>query len=892
MIGKTISHYKIIEKLGGGGMGVVYKAQDLKLDRYVALKFLPSMFSSDEEAKKRFVIEAQAASSLQHHCICNIHDIEETEDNQIFICMDFYDGETLKEKIERGPIKLDEAVDITIQIAKGLHKAHEQGIIHRDIKPANIFINKEGEVKILDFGLAKLPEKNVMTSAGTTLGTVAYMSPEQTCGEELDKRSDIWSLGVVIYEMLTGQRPFRGEYEQSTIYLILSEDPEPIQKFLPDLPEKYIILLNRSLQKNPKNRYQDVSEMVDDLMGLKKHRTNKLALAFIKTHKLFIVIFIAALVLLLYSTGLFSSYFNNNKKFTNEVVVKISGAEKWNYNRISPSAVEYLIIDDLLQSSNLISMDDSQYRNIYLGENSYPYFRLDGKLMKTNVGFELGLVFKKNNESLKDTTISFNEPVTLLNRDLHPIVNEVYKFIGINQCKRSLFTKDWDAFVNFYKGEMAWNHLDKNLASHYFGNALNIDSGFALAKLRLADVYYFEENKNKSKRMLKEIIPQLTFLSQVDSLKAEALTQKINGNQRKVININSMIVEMLPGRKEALYDLAEAYFSVGDIENAIEQYNKALKLDKNYTLALNHRGYCYSHLGDHQKALQDFRRYVELDSSANSFDSWGDGLMAAGKLDSAEKIKEVAIHKSPKTEYFYSSLAYVQINQGEYEEALLNINKYIELSSTDEQLSIGYFLKALNYYFQKNIDSSYYYSKLSIRTYDASELSSRNHQAHWLIGLVSYNVKDFKQIRNEIKLMNDLINRYRINNTNYHKILKFKLSLDFLLALSTNDMEKVDSVFNEFDFSIKYKVKDWSSPFDLAFFNTLFGNFLNQKGKHLLAEERYNKALDYNPNYSYAIYGLLKVSRDLNKSREINKYKSTFNKLWKKSDLIARRIYN
>ena len=265
--------------------------------------------------------------------------------------------------------------------------------------------------------------------------------------------------------------------------------------------------------------------------------------------------------------------------------------------------------------------------------------------------------------------------------------------------------------------------------------------------------------------------------------------------------------------------------------------------------------------------------------------------MSAGKLDSAEKIKEIAIHKSPKTEYFYSALAYIQINQGEFEKAQMSINKYIELSSTDEHLSIGYFLKALIYFFQKNNDSSYYFSKLSIRTYDAPDLS-RNNKAHWLLGLVSYNAKEYRQTRNEIKQMNELINKYRINNTNYHEVLKFKLSLDFLLALSANDMEEVNSVFNEFDFSIKYKVKDWSSPFDLAFFNTLFGDYLNQKAKYLLAQERYDKALDYNPNYPYAIYGLLKVARHLNKEREINKYVDAFNKLWTKSDLIARRLYN
>jgi serine/threonine protein kinase len=179
MIGKTISHYKIIEKLGGGGMGVVYKAEDTKLNRTVALKFLPTAFSLDDEIKQRFIIEAQAASSFDHPNICTIHEISETDDGQLFIAMAYYDGETLKKKIEKGPLNLEEAIDITIQTAEGLCKAHEKDIIHRDIKPANLFITNDWITKILDFGLVKVTGQTQLTQMGSTVGTVSYMSPEQ-----------------------------------------------------------------------------------------------------------------------------------------------------------------------------------------------------------------------------------------------------------------------------------------------------------------------------------------------------------------------------------------------------------------------------------------------------------------------------------------------------------------------------------------------------------------------------------------------------------------------------------------------------------------------------------------------------------------------------------------
>jgi serine/threonine protein kinase len=199
MTGKNVLHYKILEKLGAGGMGVVFKAKDLRLDRIVALKFLPPSYSFDEDIKKRFVHEAKAVSKLQHNNICTIHEINETEDGQLFICIDYYEGESLKERLRRGELELNEALDITLQVCEGLKKAHEKNIIHRDIKPANIFITKDGIVKILDFGLAKMKDQSHLTKFESTIGTTAYMSPEQAKGDEVDQRTDIWSLGVVFF---------------------------------------------------------------------------------------------------------------------------------------------------------------------------------------------------------------------------------------------------------------------------------------------------------------------------------------------------------------------------------------------------------------------------------------------------------------------------------------------------------------------------------------------------------------------------------------------------------------------------------------------------------------------------------------------------------------------
>ena len=274
MIGKTISHYRIVEKLGEGGMGVVYRAEDTKLKRMVALKFLPPELTRDPEAKERFIQEAQAASALDHSNICTIHEVGETEDGQTFIAMAYYEGETLKDRIQRGPLNLEEAVGIAIQIAQGLDKAHQKGIVHRDIKPANIFINEDGDVKIIDFGLAKLAGQIKITRTGTTLGTVAYMSPEQATSQAVDARTDIWSLGVVFYEMLGGRLPFEGEHEAALLYSIVNEDPKPLKNTAAGGTSRIHHIVDRALKKNPESRYPSAAALLEDLMQARKDLMN------------------------------------------------------------------------------------------------------------------------------------------------------------------------------------------------------------------------------------------------------------------------------------------------------------------------------------------------------------------------------------------------------------------------------------------------------------------------------------------------------------------------------------------------------------------------------------------------------------------------------------------
>jgi len=256
--------YKILEILGRGGMGIVYRAEDTKLKRIVALKFLPPELIQNEEARERFVLEARSAAALSHPNICTIHEIDE-EGERSFIAMEYVEGHTLREKIDKSPLELERALEMAIQVAGGLEEAHKKGIIHRDIKSSNIMVTEKGQAKIMDFGLAKVKGGTLLTREGTTLGTVAYMSPEQARGEEVDHRSDIWSLGVVMYEMLSGQLPFKGERETSILYSVVHEEPKPLKDIKRDIPPELQQIVNRTLKKKQESRYASAAEMLDDL---------------------------------------------------------------------------------------------------------------------------------------------------------------------------------------------------------------------------------------------------------------------------------------------------------------------------------------------------------------------------------------------------------------------------------------------------------------------------------------------------------------------------------------------------------------------------------------------------------------------------------------------------
>jgi predicted Ser/Thr protein kinase/TolB-like protein len=375
MIGKTISHYRIIEKLGEGGMGEVYLAEDTKLRRTVALKFLPSEYTSEPELKARFMREAQAAAALNHPNIITVHEVAEHE-GRLYIAMEYVEGESLKDLVSKKGLTIGEVLDMALQICDGLAVAHQAGIIHRDIKPQNILVGKDGRVRICDFGLAKLKDVTQLTQTGSTLGTVAYMSPEQAQGQEVDHRSDIFSLGVVLYEVITGQLPFKGEHEAAVIHSIINDTPEPLARYKADVPERLQTIADKALKKDPANRYQTVADMMVDLRESRDQRATGGVTA--RTKKLVPLLVPASIVFVLVLLFLIL------RPFQVEIAPeKVAVAEE---NSLAIMYFENMVerddperLGEIVTNLLITDLSESQYMNVVSSQRLYDILKLLGR---------------------------------------------------------------------------------------------------------------------------------------------------------------------------------------------------------------------------------------------------------------------------------------------------------------------------------------------------------------------------------------------------------------------------------------------------------------------------------------------------------------------------------
>ncbi|MCJ7459541.1 MAG: protein kinase, partial [candidate division Zixibacteria bacterium] len=665
MIGKLISHYKILEKLGEGGMGVVYKAQDIKLARIIALKFLPKHLLCDQEAKIRFEHEAKAASALDHPNICTIHEIDEVE-GECFISMAYVEGKSLKEILKEKTLSLREVLDIAIQIAEGLNVAHKKEIVHRDIKSDNIMLTEDGVVKIMDFGLAKLKGATKLTTTGSTLGTLAYMSPEQAQGIEVDHRSDIFSFGVVLYEMITGQLPFKGEHEAAIIYSIINETPEPLARYKVNVPERLQRIVDKALEKDRNVRYQSAAEVMADFKGLQRETITSAARK--SKNKFFPILIPASAVFILVLLFLILKPF----KFEISPEKKATAAENtlaimYFENLVDPTDSTKLgeIITNLL----ITDLTESQYLRIVSSQRLYDILKLLGKegIKRVDRATATQVAEKANAKWMLLGSVLQIKPEIILTAQLvevktgnaiasqritgqageniFPLVDkltvEIKKDLSLPAIAQKepdpsvadVTTHSPEAYRCYLEGIDYKNKLYSKEAEESFRKALKYDSTFAMAYYQLTRM-----GTDDWKEMLERAIKYSDKVSHKEKnyIKVLEIEYSEKTTWEDYVKELKELLKRYPEEKDALIMLGAYYIGLRKFEQSLEYYNQVIEIDPLNKLAYNDLAYAYNELGNFDKSIWAINKYISLaPDEANPYDTRGDLYAYNGRLDQA-----------------------------------------------------------------------------------------------------------------------------------------------------------------------------------------------------------------------------------------------------------------
>jgi serine/threonine protein kinase/tetratricopeptide (TPR) repeat protein len=609
---KKISHYDIIEKLGEGGMGEVYLAEDTKLKRRVALKFLPVQLASDGELKERFKREAQATAALNHPNIITIHEVAEHEARP-FIAMEYMEGESLKDLIGKKDLSIDEVIDISLQISDGLAAAHQAGIVHRDIKPQNILLGKDGRAKICDFGLAKLKTDITLTQTGSTLGTVAYMSSEQAQGKQVDHRSDIFSLGVVIYEMIAGRLPFRGDHEAAVIHSIVNESAEPLARYKANVPEGLQGIVGKAMEKDPEIRYQHADDLRADLRKLSKELESGETKTILPGEKPSPSIAVLPFVNL--SADPEQEYFCDG--MAEEIIDALTHVEGLRVvARTSAFSFKgkHEDIREIGKKLSVGSLLEGSVRKV--GKR----VRISAQLINVADGYHLWS--EKFDRDLADV-FAIQDEISLA------IVDKLkVKLLGDEKAKMlKRYTQSLEAYDLYLKGRYYWNRRTPEAlrkAMGHFEQVIGKDPDYALAYAGLADCY----SMLAQVRALppKEAFPKAKALAskalELDEALAEAHTSLAfvlscfdwdwAGAEREF----RRAIELNPN-----YATAHQWFAVGLLVNlrrtseATEEIHKALELDPLSLIINTAAGNVYLYAGREDKALEQAEKVLDMDST-------------------------------------------------------------------------------------------------------------------------------------------------------------------------------------------------------------------------------------------------------------------------------------
>lgn len=663
--------YRITQKMGEGGMGVVYKAEDTKLNRSVALKFLAPELTKNEAARERFTQEAQAASALDHPNICTVHEINETEDNQVFIAMACYEGESLKDKIATGPLEPEEVFNIAIQVAQGLAKAHTRGIVHRDVKPANVMITTDGIAKILDFGLAKLSGQVRLTQTGTTMGTVAYMSPEQAQGGEVDQRTDIWSLGVMIYEMLTGTLPFKGDHEQMVIYSVLNETPAPLGKLRKNIPEDLGKVIQKALAKNTDERYGRMDDLVDDLISVSKgYEPRMIALRPLraklrKIKRAYLYSGLAVILILLIVSG--SLLFTGRAETIDSIAVlplpNTSGDPGQDY--LYDSLTDQLIAElgqvsalRVIGRQSMIQYKDSKKslpeiaRELNVEALVEASVLMDGdqiiftaKLIKAEP--EQQLWSGNYEKNFKDVRILQSEVAQAIAREVKAELTqeEQSRFADVGEI-------DPEAYQNYLLGVFHWNNLSIDKSMESFQKTIDKEPNFAPAYVGLSNCYWISHqfmNWPASEAWPKAKEAALKAL-EIDDKSAEAHAQL--------------------GLVLVMYDW--------DWKAAEKEFKLALELNENISMIYIWYSALMQYAGWHEEAISTIKKAEKLDPvSLIYMINLEIRYYNAGLYDQAIVQCHKILDMNPNYAPVYQYLCQIYSAQDMVEDAILNSEKFV-----------------------------------------------------------------------------------------------------------------------------------------------------------------------------------------------------------------------
>ena len=635
MIGQTISHYKIVEKLGEGGMGVVYKAEDTKLKRIVALKFLLPQVVGTEEDKTRFIHEAQAAAALNHPNICTIHEIDEYEDRS-FIAMECIEGESLKAKIKSGPLGVDEAVKIAIEIVEGLQEAHSKGIVHRDIKSANIMLTAAGRVKVMDFGLAKSSGRTQLTQSGTTVGTVAYMSPEQAKGESVDHRTDIWSLGIVLYEMITGELPFKADYEQATIYLIINEEPPSVTSRCSVVPKEIERVIEKTLMKDTRKRYASAGDLKKDLESITHIR--RPATMETKTGEQESKPSIAVLPFRDMSSQRDQEYFCEGiaEELIN-ALVKLQGL------RVAARTSAFQFKD---RESNVKKIgEELDVKTVLEGSirKAGNRLRITAQLINIEDGFH---IWSEKYDRELDDIFAIQDEISLA------IVDKL-KVRLLGEEKSALIkrhTDDHEAHNLYLKGLYFWNRRhegDMKLAMEHFQQAIEKDPEYALAHVGVADTYnitgwfgYSPPNETfpRAKAAARRAL-------EIDNTLGEAhaslgwIALCYDWDWPAAEREFKRAIELNPAYATAHQWYAVYLFSMGRFDEGITEALRARELDPLSLIINAVVGVAYSFARRHDESIKYHEKALEMDPNFLIANTWAVlALTDSGRYDEAIDI--------------------------------------------------------------------------------------------------------------------------------------------------------------------------------------------------------------------------------------------------------------